>query len=624
MKKAVFLLFAMLLILGVFAGCAETEAEIPLTAENEIFTYDRVNPKKTQIVVARVGNLYLYDLCGKFEELNPDIQVIQLDITGGDSYYAPIIDWVSRGYSPDVMFSSSKFFDDSIISEYLVNLSADPVVENYEASALQRTSSNSNIYWLPGPSNINAIIYNKTLFENYGWEVPNTFDEFVALCLKITEDTGGEIEHWNPNAKYPKEVTIALEGFTYGEVFGGAANRGWYNDFISGSGSFAGHMEPYYNVVKTLAENGILKEEHFSYSATTRGSEFVEGKIAMINEVVYDVDNKNFDFSYMVFPSTDGELGYICDTYSCFVGIPQKEHSEAQQDAIDRFVAFFSSPEGQEIYIGDSLKVSNVKNVKIKSESDLSVFQPIVDAGHMFSLLDFHGELGTPGFGLYDDTLDIVSGVKTVEDCIAAVDASEYIPYGTSNTEPEIVASVPEDMTVLETSFYIADMYREKAGAEIALIANNAAYRGNLMRIFSGNFTSAMVKVLKPRSFENESTLLKLTMTGEQILAALNSPPNYYGLIADCVYAFSGLECEIAPWNPLGEKYLSVKLSGGAELEPEKLYTVAAWAGTISDEFITGEPEIIEGSWESLMTEKMKADGTVSAANDGRIKLIWN
>ena len=71
--------------------------------------------------------------------------------------------------------------------------------------------------------------------------------------------------------------------------------------------------------------------------------------------------------------------------------------------------------------------------------------------------------------------------------------------------------------------------------------------RFEIMRIYSGNITAEKVTYLKPRSFDNDTKLLKVKMTGKQLKDALNDPLGTDGKTADCVYAFSGLKGTYAP-----------------------------------------------------------------------------
>ncbi|MEG1779404.1 MAG: extracellular solute-binding protein, partial [Oscillospiraceae bacterium] len=75
------------------------------------------------------------------------------------------------------------------LEERLLDLSAMPFTSNYNISKLNEISRDGKLYYLPGPSQIRGIVYNKTLFAEKGWEVPTDFDGFISLCKQI-EATG--------------------------------------------------------------------------------------------------------------------------------------------------------------------------------------------------------------------------------------------------------------------------------------------------------------------------------------------------------------------------------------------------------------------------------------------------
>ena len=623
-KKALAVMLSAALALCVFAGCSKNDSKKVGQAENEILTYEPIDPEKTTLMVSFSGNIFINGFCEAFEEKNPDVQIIAVDIAGGNSMTHPERDWIKNGQAPDLMFSFQGSFTDEETLEYFEDLSANPVIANYVPEALNRTAIEGRAYWLPGPSNISCMIYNKTMFEQYGWQTPKTFDEFVALCLQIREDTDGAVQPWNPNAKYENEFKIVTEAFLYEELYAGLENRTWYNEFVEGEET-AEHLLPYFEAMKTLIDNGLLLEEHFSYSATTRGKEFAAGQIAMYN---YSVSNfaapEEYEFDYMPFPSTKGESGYICDAISARLGVPKKEHTEAEKDAIQRYIEFFSSVEGQQAYIGELLMVSNVKGVPLSGAETLSALQETIEQGRMFEMLEFKGTTGKKDFSLYSQTHEMMNKNLTPEQCIAEIDEREFLPLSASQVEVKVIASASESFTMLETSSFIADFYRETAGADIGLIVHGQAYRGNLMKIFAGDITDSNVTVLKPRSFAGDSALTKVTMTGQQILDTLNDPVANKEGPSDTVYAFSGLKCEVAPWKALGEKYLSVALADGTPLELDKLYTVAFWGGTVREEHITEVVETFEGTWEELMTARLQQLDPIVPAKDERITLVWD
>ncbi|MDO5112481.1 MAG: extracellular solute-binding protein [Clostridia bacterium] len=622
MMKRIATLTLCAILLFCLCACAANGKQAKLgQADNEILTYQKIDPEKTTLFVGTTGNDYIGHLNAEFESQNPDVQIIVSTQTGGSGTSRPMADNVKSGYAPDIMFVSAGYFDSEETVQYFEKLSANPLVRSYQDEALNRLAVDDNIYFLPGPSTITCMLYNNTLFEQYGWETPKTFEEFVALCLRIREDTNGTVQPWNPNAKYETNFNAVTTAFVYEELFGGIENRSWYEEFINGNATFAGHMEPYYDMLQTLIDNDIILEEHFSYSATTRGEEFQEGKIAMYNYPVGGTRSEVYDIRYMPFPSTTGENGFLVDNINVTVGVPIKEHTEAEKDAIQRYLEFFTSIEGQNAFIGENLMFSNVKDVPLNNAEYLSGIEDAINKGRYFSQLTFALPDVKSNISFSKDALAMTLGEKTGAQCIADNDVH---PFKTEEVqEPEPVATVAEDFTILDTSFFIADMYREKAGADIGLIAHNVAYRGNLMRMYKGELDADDIKSLKPRSLENKSTLIKATMSGRQFMEAITHITNYGDTDVNAVFAFSGLKCTVAPWKPRGEVYASVALADGTAIDPDTLYTVAMWDGTVAPEYITEIVETYAGTWEEFMTETLKAKGTIAPARDGRITLVW-
>ena len=48
-------------------------------------------------------------------------------------------------------------------------------------------------YALPWTEAVSGLAYNKTMFDKYGWEVPVTMDDMLALCEQILSDTNGKV-----------------------------------------------------------------------------------------------------------------------------------------------------------------------------------------------------------------------------------------------------------------------------------------------------------------------------------------------------------------------------------------------------------------------------------------------
>ena len=65
----------------------------------------------------------------------------------------------------------------------------DQVIDGLLDSAKCSPYGDGKIYIAPFDASPMGLVYNKTLFEENGWEVPTTYDELKELCGKI-QDAG--------------------------------------------------------------------------------------------------------------------------------------------------------------------------------------------------------------------------------------------------------------------------------------------------------------------------------------------------------------------------------------------------------------------------------------------------
>ncbi len=613
------------------AGCSQPNIETDVfCAKNEIFTYDRPEKGKTILTLGKVGAINLQPMVDAFMEANPDIQIIMLDITGGNQWERPWVDWMNQGYRPDLMMISFLLSNNVPMQDYFEDLTANPVLNRYQSSHLTQCAVDGKVYALPSPSSLTTMHYNKTLFAQYGWNVPQSFEEFLALCDQITRDTQGTICPWKPNAKYSNAFIPSLQGFLYGERFAGVENRTWYNEFLKGNVTFSEHMQPAYEIVDQLIAHGLLTEADFSYSATQLFEEFRTGQIAML---ACSTNNKfpeeDHVFDLMPYPSTDGKAGFMMENLSYCIAKPIKEQSKEKEDALQRLLAFFSTKEAQDIYTYHSVMVSSLVDNNDAIRNLPPALYQAQEEGRIFSVMNFNPPNAPADYSafsiLQEDILAVVKGEMLTEDAMAHFDEQhKNILQGTESKPPAVLAQAKEDFTILQTSEYFADMFRETTGADVALMLNNSAYRGNLMRMFAGDITESTLSNLILRSLENDSHLQKVRMTGRQLLDVLNDAMYNETAIRESVYAVSGLHCTVAPWHPMGEKVQSVTLPDGTAIEENKIYTVAAWEGTIREDYIQAVEQTYEGKFIDHLRESILSNSPIAPSYDQRMTLIWD
>lgn len=643
MKKTLGIVLLVILIL--FTSCANkgqsTKNSTSFNLENEIVTYENIQPEKEVFVIAKTGNVYFTEsIYSDFIKTHPEVQLVFTDITYGGKTNYPVKDVLDKGERPDVIVWATS--PDSILNpeDYFEDLSTNSALSRFSNEALNTVAVDGKVYYLPGPGIGNAFLYNKTMFEKYGWSKPKNFDEFVELCVQIKKDTNGEVTPFNPNMKYPNVYVQDFEGFVYNELFGGVENLKWYKDYLAGKATFSSHMKPFYDAYQKLVDAELIDPSFFSYSTTTRWKEFLSGKIAMVNYVLVSglikMDDRESEIDTMGFPSTSEGYpdGALKISYGTYFSVPKKENNAKRKAIINDLIAYWAKDDVQKQLMGKNVMVSSLKGNSIISDNAIAneSLKNLIEQGNSFSGYYFKthtmpstynpfAEISAGFKEILNGTIDSTEAMRRVDEKHQEVLSGKY------NEEVETVATSEKDFTVLETSMLLSDMFKEKTGSDIALVINNNNYRGNLMRIFKGSITPDMITNLKPRSFDNKSKLQRVVLTGENLIKALNTvlvkSGADMGMSYKPIYASSGLKCEVKPTAPLGEKYISITLMDGSAIIPDKEYTVGAWQGTIDDQFISRVEDEIEGSFESLLTEYLKAKGTITPYSDDRIKLNW-
>lgn len=164
---------------------------------------------------------------------------------------------------------------------------------------------------------------------------------------------------------------------------------------------------------------------------------------------------------------------------------------------------------------------------------------------------------------------------------------------------------------------------RDAAQADMAVLLNDYFYTGNLARIYKGDIVLPNRFVLKSVGAKNYLTTYGIT--GENLKKMMEHPV-INGSEVDAMYACSGLKMEYAPWADASANVESLKLADGSALDDSRVYTVAAWAGSIDKSYISSTiseyPEA--GANKDLMTRAISDAGTIAPAHDGRITLDWD
>lgn len=118
------------------------------------------------------------------KERYPEINIEFVSYDGHDSTnYGQTL--LQAGKITDIFSASLPPGDTDLMKDNLVDLSGDHYINNLAISTLRDVTVDGGVYMIPTNLSFYGVYYNKTLFEEQGWSVPNSLDEVEALIPEI-------------------------------------------------------------------------------------------------------------------------------------------------------------------------------------------------------------------------------------------------------------------------------------------------------------------------------------------------------------------------------------------------------------------------------------------------------
>lgn len=620
------------------------------TAENEILTLSPVDQNKELVTIHFEYGL---NIAGALEQTIetrfPNVDVVMVHDGGNDS--TSLLEGNLReGTACDLIFSRVIQKLTGEPQDYFYDLSGEEFVNNFYLTSLETCiQPDGGLYYLPGPSNLYGIIYDKTVMEENGWEVPTSYTEFVELIhtiensgLTVIEELDGEtkevpVRAIRPSMKFNDSFRIQLYPFVYQQIFAGQKNVEWIVGFQNGEASLIGHAEPLAEMMKKLVADGVLRLDDWDYMpryrlpmlAESHSTVMIYGPLSVMTENTI----KNSDHEYAVMPIFAGdEPGsdylYSIPNYFMAVSKASTEVSKERKQLLLDIMGYINAKEAQSRLFGDdNVLVTNIKDVAPAVSASASGIQKTIREGRIIT--DF---FLTAEPKLNAQARDMLTGNMTVEQWLKDGDLyrDEYLK-GITMYDPNALGTCEETLTKLDTALMMGQVYRDVTGADIGLVYVNTAEQGANCRLFAGTLNTTAVRNMAPdRTSAEGEGIASGTMTGQQIMDCLNGLPGIVDGSDSWYYVASGLKVEFAPWMPAGERLVSCKLPDGSDFDPNGTYKVAFMSdklfclesGNISNLELADEV-IVEGKWEDIFPTWFADQGGVLKRPEQTTVLNW-
>lgn len=668
MKKVLLRCIVPVAVLLLFAACSGKTEETqdaanqnPYYPENDVITVEDLNDDRMVIVIDTQFNVTTSNIGEVIESRFPEVNVVlRLQNTADSSYYTEKS--MEHGMMGDIFFCAVGMSnDEKLLSDNFIDLSNAPFINNYYQNALDGVAVNGKIYMLPGFSDIFGIIYDRTLFEEQGWELPGNRDEFIALCKTIQEEEG--YQAFMPTLKYSRMAMLLSHGFQYEDVIEGVENQRWLQAYRKGEASFSGHMEPMFEGMKELFDAGVLSNENFTVEPGVRSSMLYNDHTCAMtmetqNAVTY-AQNGNSDHEYGMMPfwnGNDADSDYLVSApgFNIFANKQLEEPENAEKlEKVMEILEYFSTPEGQIAMMPEeSVTISNVKGTD--STSGGSFMDGVADTmekGNIFSEVrytelpfnnDFQVAFREALMGYVDGTMEMEAAMKHCDEAMQTL-------KNAVEPEEEVYGIAAKNFTTLETAEFVADVLRKEADADVAMVLTKQLNYGEAGNFFEGDITDKVLTMVSLDYVQDKdpayNRLVTVNLTGEQIFSIMNYPylknasadtrlvwtkydiPSYW--------VPSNLKIEYAPLLT-ENSIISVKNMDGSEFDLKKTYKVAIWNGCFSnlaqtDYFdaatlsaMEAVTPVTEKSSEELIKAAVMEAKEIAPADDGRVTLRWD
>ena len=386
MKRLLCLLLAVVMAATLLSGCAGQQ-----------------NTAKQPEKGGENGNIaismYMWDrsmfkeLTPWLEEKFPDIEFTFIQSYNTMEYYK---DLLARGEDlPDVITCRRFSLNDAApLADYLMDLSQTEVAGTFYSSYLEVNRENSGaIRWLPMCAEVDCIMANKDLFDQYGIPLPTNYSEFVsAIDAFEAQGTKGFQTDWY----YDYSCLETMQGCAIPELMSLEGTQ-WRREYESEAEDkqvglddtvWPRVFEKYEQFLKDVRfQPG---DEELLFSVTMEP--YFEGKTAMVRNTAALADNitqeRGINSVILPYFGETSEDNWLLTYPMCQLAVSnQVEQDESKKKAVMEVLTAIFSEEGQKHVAAGTSVLSYNKEVKITPSNALEYVQDCIESNHLYMRL---------------------------------------------------------------------------------------------------------------------------------------------------------------------------------------------------------------------------------------------
>ena len=383
MKRILCLLLALIMAATILAGCAGKAASAGKKEDDgrisiSLYAWDRS---------------MLKELTPWLEETFPNIEFTFIQSYNTMEYYK---DLIARGEKmPDIITCRRFSLNDAApLAEYLMDLSTTEVAGTFYSSYLDvNRETGGAIRWLPMCAEVDCIMANKDLFDQYNIPLPTNYSEFVA-AIDAFEELG--IKGFQTDWYYDYSCLETMQGCAVAELMSLEGTQ-WRMAYESESEDaqvglddtvWPRVFEKYEQFLKDVRFRP--GDEELQFSATMEP--YFQGKTAMIRNTAALADNitqeRGINSVILPYFGETSDDNWLLTYPMCQVAVSREVEKDAAKKAavMDVLGAIFSE-EGQKHVAAGTSVLSYNKEVNITSSDALRYVQDCISSNHLYMRL---------------------------------------------------------------------------------------------------------------------------------------------------------------------------------------------------------------------------------------------
>lgn len=382
-SKIISLLLVLVMAVTMLAGCGSRNKNAGQTGKED----------KISISMYMWDRAMFKELSPWLEQKFPNIEFTFVQSYNTIDYYKDLLE---RGEPmPDIITCRRFSLNDAAsLSDYLMDLSKTEVAGTFYSSYLEINRENSGaIRWLPMCAEVDSIMANQDLFEQYDISIPTNYSEFLE-AIEAFEAHG--IKGFQTDWDYDYSCLETMQGCSIPELMSLEGTQ-WRMAYESETEDNQVKLDNQVWPQVFAKFEKFLKDVHFEPGDETLDfnvvtDPYLEGKTAMIRATAAMADSITADsgINSVILPyfGETEQDNWLLTYPMCQLAVSKHvEEDEAKKAAVMEVLMAVFSEEGQKHVAAGTSVLSYNKEVNIAAGDSLQYVQDCIERNHLYMRL---------------------------------------------------------------------------------------------------------------------------------------------------------------------------------------------------------------------------------------------